>query len=239
VSTASEFQPVQKSRLYEKVAAQIRRRIIDGDLQPGDRLPSEYALAKEFGVSRTVVREAMQSLRDQQLVIVKQGIGTVVDAPSSDSLGEALSTILQFRGASAYDLHEIRQILEIEVAGLAAERATEEDLVQLRKALKWMETVEHSPEKYTEVDLLFHTVLAKATKNEIFLVLLEPLIDLLRKSRLQSAVVPGAVQRSFAAHRLIYDCVRRGDVEAAQEAMEEHLREVGERLTVAGVESLS
>lgn len=229
---------IQSPRLYEQVVTQIRQRIIDGELQPGDRLLPEHALAEEFGVSRTVIREAIQSLRNQGLITVKHGSGVFVEEPSTDTILEALSTVLQFRKASLYDLHEVREILEVEIAGLAAERASEEDKTELLNELEWMGSVTESPDEYIETDLLFHTILAKATHNAIFLLLLHPLMDLLRRSRSKAISAPGAMKKSFVGHQAIYECVEAGDSAGAREAMRAHLKEVRERLDTVGAEDI-
>jgi len=228
------YEQVQSSRLFERVAAQIQQHIIDGELRPGDKLSPEHILAQEFGVSRTVVREAIQSLRTKGLVTVIHGSGAFVNEPTMDTISEALSTIFRFKGASVYDLHEVREILEVEIAALAAERASEEDKTELLNLLKLMEEVRESPREYVELDLLFHGILARATGNEVFLLLLEPLIDLLRRSRVEGIQIPGGVERSFRGHKAIYECVRRGDSEGVRTAMREHLRDVRERLAAAG-----
>jgi GntR family transcriptional repressor for pyruvate dehydrogenase complex len=228
------YEQVQNSRLYEKIVAQIQQRIMDGELKPGDRLPPVPALVEEFGVSRTVIREAIQFLQSKGLVTVKHGSGMFVSEPTSDTLSDVLSTIFQFRGASAYDLHEVREILEVEIAALAAERASEEDKAELLDCLEWMRRVCESPREYIEVDLLFHGILARATGNEVFLLLLETLIDLLRRSRVKGIKIPGGVERSFRGHKALYRCIRKGDSEGARIAMREHLRDVRERLEAVG-----
>jgi GntR family transcriptional repressor for pyruvate dehydrogenase complex len=221
---------VQSSRLYEDVAEQIEQQILDGSLKPDDKLPPEHTLANEFGVSRTVIREAIQSLRSRGLVQVVQGSGMYVREPEADTFVKALSTLFQFREASPFDLHQVREILEIEIAGLAATESSEEDKAELLKSLAWMEAARDSVREYVELDLLFHGILARATGNEVFLLLLEPLIDYLRQSRLRATQAPGGVERSFQGHRAICQCVVSGDAEGARAAMHEHLQEVRQRL---------
>jgi GntR family transcriptional repressor for pyruvate dehydrogenase complex len=230
VTNTARYEQIEGTRLYVKVAAQIQQHITDGGLQPGDRLPPEHVLVQEFGVSRTVIREAIQSLKTRGLVTVKHGSGVFVSEPTADTVSEFLSALFQFRGASVYDLHEAREILEVEIAALAAERASDEDKAELGEKLEWMKKVRGSPREYVELDLVFHGILARATGNHIFLLLLEPLVDLLRQSRLKATQIPGGVEGSFRGHRAIYDSIARGDAEGARAAMREHLREVRDRL---------
>lgn len=228
------YEQVQGSRLYERVAAHLQQHVIDGQLPPGEKLPSEHSLAQEFGVSRTVIREAIQNLQTRGLVTVVHGSGTFVSEPATDTISEAISTLFQCKGASLYDLHEVREVIEVQIATLAAERATDGDKAELRDCLRTMEPMQGAPREYIELDLLFHGILARATGNEVFLLLLEPLIDLLRRSRLEGIQMPGGVERSLRGHKAIYEAVRDGSGEAAGSAMREHLREVSERLEAAG-----
>jgi GntR family transcriptional repressor for pyruvate dehydrogenase complex len=230
--TGYRYQRVRSSPLYEEVAAQQERSILDGALESGDRLPSESDLAQQYGVSRTVTREAIQNPRSRRLVDVVHGSGSYVGEPKTDAVVETLSTLFQFRGASPYSPHEVREILETEIAGLAAERATESDIAELQNALSLMEEARSSGREYVEVDLLFHAMLARATRNHVFLLLLEPLVDLLRQGRLLAIQAPGGIRKSCRGHYEIYQCVLTRDPKGARAAMREHLSEVRERLTV-------
>jgi GntR family transcriptional repressor for pyruvate dehydrogenase complex len=200
------------------------------ELRPGDKLASESDLAGEFGVSRTVIREALKMLENQQLVQVKHGSGTFVREPTPDAIADALSTLSDFRGASIYDLHQVREILEVEVAALAAENASEDQKAQLGRLLELMEQASDGSREYVRLDLLFHRVLSEATGNEVFLLLIEPLADLLVQSRLTAIRGPRGPQQSLEGHRRIYESVRRGDAEGAREAMRGHLEDTADRL---------
>jgi GntR family transcriptional repressor for pyruvate dehydrogenase complex len=135
-----------------------------------------------------------------------------------------------FEGATLRDLHEVREILEVEIAALAAEQASEEDKIQLLGCLESMSQIQESPHDYIELDLVFHGLLANATHNPVFLLLLEALIHPLRRSGVRAVGVPAGVERSFKGHRAIYACIVRGDREGSRKATLEHLREVGESL---------
>lgn len=229
-----EYQPVESSRLYETVAAQIQRKIFEGDLNLGTKLPPESALAEEFGVSRTVIREAIQSLKSRGFVSVKQGAGVFVTEPTKDTLTEVFSVICRFRGVTLGDLHQIREVLEVEIAGLAAQAGSEEDRLRLLACLEAMERNRESAHDHVELDLMFHGLLAKATGNEVFLLLLEALILQLRRSRITAISVPRGLERSLAGHRAIYESIARRDSEGARTAMRQHLADVRDRLVQVG-----
>jgi GntR family transcriptional repressor for pyruvate dehydrogenase complex len=232
------YEKVQASRLYEQVAEQIRARIIAHEVHPGDKLASESELAGEFGVSRTVIREALKLLENQQLVEVRHGSGTYVCEPGPDAVAEALSTLSTFRGASVFDLHDVREILEVEVAALAAENATEEQKAELGRLLDLMHQAGADPEEYVRLDLLFHATLARATGNEVFLLLIEPLADLLVQSRLRAIQAPDGPQESLRGHRAIYDSVMAGNPDQARAAMQRHLAETRKRLVASKASDL-
>jgi GntR family transcriptional repressor for pyruvate dehydrogenase complex len=225
--------PIQPLRLYEEVSARIRQRILSGDLQPGDKLPSESVLTEQFAVSRTVIREAIQYLQTQGLVRVKHGSGVYVRKPSINTFVKAFSNLFQMHDGAVFDLHHVRAILEIEIAALAAERASEEDIQALGDCIERMESPGVSLPEYVEMDLAFHRIMATATHNDVFLLILQPLVDLLRQSRMKATLAPSGFEKSLAGHKRIFECVKNGNVEGSRAAMRTHLRDVRERLEVA------
>jgi GntR family transcriptional repressor for pyruvate dehydrogenase complex len=119
-------------------------------------------------------------------------------------------------------------MLDIEIAGLAAQRAKSQDLNELMQAIQDMEESLDSPDEYIEADLAFHRALARATRNEIFLLLLDVIVDLLRESRRMIFQVPGAPGRGQTWHRMIYRAVEQGDEAEAREVMGKHMQQVTE-----------
>src|SRR3989442_2687911 len=122
----------REPRLSDKVAELLLETILSPDLQPGDRLPSERELGEQFGVSRTVIREAVRALAAKGVIDVRTGSGLRVAAVDSATVSESMSLFM--RGSTTLDypkVHEVRAMLEVEIAGLAAERASREDLAEL------------------------------------------------------------------------------------------------------------
>src|SRR5439155_10446564 len=170
-------------RLSDKVADLLLETIVVRQLQPGERLPSERELGEQFGVSRTVIREAVRALAAKGVIEVRTGSGLRVAAVDSATVSESMSLFL--RGSSTLDypkVHEVRAVLEVEVAGLAAERATEDDIAKLRAICERMEAAADVEEAALQ-DVEFHRVIAAATHNDLYLLLLDSIGDALVQIR--------------------------------------------------------
>jgi GntR family transcriptional repressor for pyruvate dehydrogenase complex len=207
-----------------------------GKLQVGDRLPPERELAERLGVARGVVREALKVLAVKGLVTVEPGRGTFVADVDIDSVSEHMARLFRMGKMPHADLIEFRKILEIEMAELAARRATPDNLAEMKQAIDDMDHGIRSPEEYIAADLNFHLALAKAAQNGMFPLLIEVVVELLQQSRRLIFRVEGAPERGQQWHRSIYDAVEAGNSDQAREAMRQHLDQVasdaaaGERL---------
>lgn len=230
------FQPLQRhSTLTSRVTWQLETMILENRLQPGDRLPSERDLAFEFGVSRTVVREAVRALVAKNLLEVRPGSGTAVRRPSMESVARSMTLLLRV-GQHQVDyekLHEVRRTLEVEIAGLAAERRTEEDLDLIERLLAEAPYTWDDRERFARHDLAFHNALAQAAHNEIFLFVLNSLADIMLEVRRMAFTVPGLPQNAQQFHRDIVACIREGDPQRAQQAMHEDLLYAEKNLRLA------
>jgi|DewCreStandDraft_2_1066082.scaffolds.fasta_scaffold03779_2 GntR family transcriptional repressor for pyruvate dehydrogenase complex len=222
-------------KLSDLVAQQLKQLLLARRFKPGDRLPSERELAEHFGVSRTVVREAIRSLAAAGLLKVQSGSGTRVRVPSSEAVAESMTLLLRLRSGQ-FDYHkviEVRRMLEVEIAGLAALRRTEEDLERLEAILERARSRLDDPDTFVETDLKFHAALAQATQNELFSVLLASVADILAEGRRLALRVPGTPMRALVYHTHILDAVRAGDVARAREAMDRHMDEARDTMARA------
>lgn len=219
--------PLQRTRLYEQVADQIERLIIEESFRPDDKLPSERNLAERLGVSRTVIREATRVLSVRGLVEVKPGSGTYIQelSPSNAAAPIGLFLKLQQTANSFQNLCEIRFTLEVDIAGLAAERATDEDIAAMEMATEEMAGHIADAEQFIQYDLAFHSALTTATHNDLYNVLLTPITDLLLDFRLTAYQYDArsSIEGGLTYHRRILDRIKARDVEGARQAMREHL----------------
>jgi GntR family transcriptional repressor for pyruvate dehydrogenase complex len=214
--------------LVERVAGSILDRIVSGELQPGDKLPSERELGEQFGVSRTVVREAVRGLTGRGVVTVRAGSGLRVAAIDPAAVSESLALLLRSNHEFDYrHVHEVRVVLEVEIAGVAAERAGDEDIERVRRAAVAMEHAK-SVDQAALRDLDFHRAIATATRNPFYLVLHDAIGDALVAVRRENHA-RGGREDAVASHRQIVDCIVAHDRRGAEAAMRHHL-EVVERL---------
>ena len=228
--TEDLYREFRRDPLYEKIALHIEHLVSSGKLHPGDRLPSERELAEGLGVGRGVVREAVKVLAERGLVTILPGRGTFVSELDPKLRSEQLGRFFRRGGHSYSDLHEVRKILEVEIAGLAAQRATPQDLEKMRQALEEMDA-NLSPStqaEFIKADTDFHAALAEATHNPVFALLIDMLMDLLEEARFLMSKMSGVPAKSQAGHKLIYESVRQGDVSAACQAMWQHTQQVAE-----------
>jgi GntR family transcriptional repressor for pyruvate dehydrogenase complex len=223
------YKVIQASRLYEQIVQQIEESILKGELGEGSQLPAERDLAKQFGVSRTAVREAIKALQEKGLVDAFPGRGTFVTNGTSNSMRRSLDRIIKSGEPDGWAyLVEVREILEPEIAALAAVRASDQDLAAMRDAVQVMDHAVRDSDTFIEADLDFHLALAEAAANPIVLSLIDSIVGLLREQRLRTFRVGGGPERGQFHHKRILEAIKRHDSQGARAAMQLHLTQVRE-----------
>jgi GntR family transcriptional repressor for pyruvate dehydrogenase complex len=227
---------VRPRRLTDEIVHQIEQLILSSELRVGDALPPERELAAQLQVSRNILREALSMLVQKGLLVVRPGSGAYVNCPSAEILRDHLHFLVHFNASAFYDLVEARRALEVEIADLAARRATAEDIQCLKGCLHDMEETVGDPERYVEADVSFHAALARATGNEILRLLVESFRGALRQNiHILLSNHPTAVQDALRSHHDITRAVEARSPEAARHAMSEHLESVRHGLRELGV----
>ena len=214
---------IKHRRVFQDVAQQIRDLIHDEGLKAGDRLPAERDLAEQLQISRSSLREAMGSLELQEIVVRKPGAGTFVRAQAPTPAGSALVAYLTNGKDALLDIFEMRRILEPQIAALAADRATPDDIGTMEEMLAAQAGQIGRGETGTKGDTAFHFAMAQATQNSALVKVVSAVADILGQSREQPLQAPGRPQRSLASHRYILDMIKQRDPEGAREAMEHHI----------------
>jgi GntR family transcriptional repressor for pyruvate dehydrogenase complex len=221
------YKTVQSSRLYEQIIKQIEESILKGSLKTGDQLPAERDLAQQFGVSRTAVREAVKALREKGLVEAYSGRGTFVTNGTSQAIRQSLDLMTRINQQDGLaHLVEVREILEPEIAAMAATRMDQQHLANMREAVAVMDRALKDPDVYVEADLDFHLSLAEAAKNPIILSLIDSIVGLLREHRARIFFVEGGPERGQFHHKRILQAVEQRDPERSRDVMRAHLQQV-------------
>ena len=225
--------PLAADRLSDRLAADLRSRIDSGALQPGDRLPTELALAAQYAVSRTVVREAVSRLRSGGLLVARQGSGVFVAALDAARSLDFDAGVLANLDA-VLEVVEVRRALEAEVAALAATRATPAQRAAILQALQQVDASVASGSAAVEEDLAFHRAVADAAGNPQFPRLLRHLAQYLRAAmtvtRLNESLSADYRAAVRQEHRAIVDAILARDADAARAAAAEHMRQATRRL---------
>ena len=220
---------VKQKRIYQDIVAQIRRLLDDGRLKPGFQLPSERELSELFQVSRASVREAIRALDSMGLVEIRSGEGTYV-ASTVESLLSPLAFAIRQQRDAFREIFEARRIVEPEIAALAAKRATPSEIRRLEAILAEQARRISKGEIGVEADSAFHSTLAQAGKNKVFLRLNDAMVESLREVRERSLQTNGRPARSLAGHREILKAIRARDPAEARKAMLEHLEAIEQNI---------
>ncbi len=214
---------VIKKRAYEDIVRQIRALVKKGKLRRGDQLPNERELSETFRVSRATVREAVLSLKTMRLVDRRQGNGTFVIASGEEALVQPLASSFFHEKDNLIDIFSLRKIIEPEVVRLASENAVAEEVEELEEILEEQEKEIASAGYPIQTDRNFHRLLGQMAKNRVLERLLLALFDKTREIHLQSEK---RKEKSLQGHRDIVVAIKRGNGEAARQAMQRHLEDV-------------
>jgi GntR family transcriptional repressor for pyruvate dehydrogenase complex len=230
--TTDRVDPIGRRRVPELLAGTLVDRIVDGALAPGALIPTERELTEAFRVGRSSVREALRILESRGL-IAGDGRGRFVVAQPTEPLHRSLELLLTLDGGDFSELFEVRNIIEVESAGLAAVRRTEIDLEALGDAVAAMDVALDAADRYVAADLRFHVGIARATGNRITAHLMHAIRDLLARALVEIFRIPGSAESSAEQHRRILDAIAAGDPDTARRAMREHLTKVEDEVRAA------
>lgn len=210
-----------RTALVEQVVERIREGIFNGEFPPDSELPAEGTLAKTIGVSYTVMREAMRTLRSHGLVEISQGRRPRVKPAGPDAVRQTLDAMLRRSDSSIRELTELRRPLECEIAALAAKRASPDEIRQLEHFIQRQEDSTTIDEQIA-ADVEFHLLLARAASNMLFELVMSSVWDLLIESRRRTICHLGSAH-ALSGHTAVLDAIKCHDSEAARQAMRQHI----------------
>ncbi len=222
----------KRTNLVQMVADALKENILSGKLKDGERLPTQEELAQQFGVSRTVMREALHTLSSFGLIESHQGRGTFVRSPDTKTLMNPMFHALILDEASTSELMETRYHLERIIARLAAKRISDAHIESLRGLITSMEghIQERNFESVVKEDLLFHLQLATISNNSILKRIAETLREMMYTFLLQVSQIPGSPERAFECHKRIFQALEKRDPNLAEEMMRQHMLDIVEDL---------
>lgn len=220
------FSPIRHTRVSDEIVNQVKNLISKGTLKPGDQLPPERELIKQFGVSRPTLREALKSLIAMGFLEVAQTKRTFVKSVISDRMQDPLTLLIKTDTQKIFDLIEVRKALEAWSAFLAAERATENDIKQLESIIKEMKTAAEKGRFWEKEDADFHLAIAQATHNTIQTHIMSTIYDLLRESVAKVFTDQAKLKRLLHQHYRIFSAIKNHSPEKARDRTLEHLNYV-------------
>lgn len=224
------FKPVKKIRIYEDIISRIRDMVDKGDLSAGDRLPSERELSAAFRVSRPSVREALKTLESHGYLETRQGEGTFISSNPIEHFMEPFAAVILNQKEYQIQILEMRRLIEPQIASLAAERATKDEMSKMKKILSLQKEKVRMGETGADLDKNFHYLIAEAAKNKLLLRIIETAKDLFTENRNRYLQIAERPQKSVRHHREILSAISVGDGELAANAMNIHLDDLHETL---------
>ena len=216
------FTKIKSPSRADLVVDKITNSIINGELSDGELLPPENQLCEIFGVSRSILREAIRVLASKGLVEVRQGYGTLVCVPKVDIPEEAFGNYLKTNPFSLEQLMEIRTPIEIGVVKLAAERREEKHVKTLAEALAIMQSHSANVEALANADNEFHKTLIEASGNPLFGIMIRPIMRYLHLSR-QLAIRHFGIAVVIKEHQAIFEAIKKQQTTSVVTAMQKHM----------------
>jgi len=227
---ADGLQAVTKTKLHDQIVGQVQALIENGRLKHGDQLPPERELAAIFKVSRHSVREAIRILEQKKVLKSRPGSGTFIILEDESSVVEFLAKAIHREKNTLSEIFQFRELIEPQIAGLAAENATSKDIRLLEQLFDQQQRAVDNILLSKELDEKFHLALADATGNSVLLQVVELFGYILMKSRHELSQSPLRSKISVNGHRKILKAIKAGDSRAANDLMAEHLNAIRENV---------
>jgi GntR family transcriptional repressor for pyruvate dehydrogenase complex len=223
--TFSTIGKIDEPTKIDRIVRELEQTIVEGNLLPGTELPAERALAEQLGVSRFSLREALRAAETRGLIEIQRGRKPRVARPSSSAAAGVISLALRRSKKTLLDLVAARQGLEVQIARVAAINASQRQIDELAATIETIKAHPAEPEIWLREDLRFHEILVEASGNLVFEIMLAPVTELLRESRLQT-IARGGPARLVLGHEAVLDALRKREPELAAQSMHYHLEMV-------------
>ncbi|WP_434510598.1 FadR/GntR family transcriptional regulator [Desulfitobacterium sp. AusDCA] len=222
------FEPVKShENLSIGIIEQIIKTINNGELKPGDKLPTEKEMCAIFSVSRTVIRDALKTMLGLGMVTIRHGVGTFINQVDRVEDANQLISFLHISQGTCEEMLKVREIIESQAVIWCTQNASKQDIRKLEDIVKKGKEVEEANEsKLALLDAEFHLKIVEATGNKVMMRLMINLLDLLGENRSKVLMVPGRQRLSVLDHETIVDAIKQRDPILAQKRMLYHLENV-------------
>lgn len=220
--------PVVRTTLTADICRKMVSQLIGGIWGEGEKIPAERELCLKLGVGRASLREALKALEIMGMIETRLGDGTYVCKRSDFFSRPLLWAIVSSSEADARELIEARTVIEVELAGLAAEHATEEHLQQIGEHLDRMVKAKKKPEEFVRADVDFHLAIGRAASNGILMNALHLIRNLLHEWIMGAVTAKGVPDKACAQHRRLLAAIKSQDRAAARKEMRRHLQDMAE-----------
>jgi len=224
-----DIKPIKRINISDQVYEQLKNQLINGVWKPGDKIPSENELVLLFDVSRVTVRQALSKLTTLGLLETKLGEGTFVKEITPGAYMKEIIPYIYLNKDSAREVLEFRLIIEVEAAGIAATRITDNDIFRLERSLRRMEEYQNDLKKYVDEDLHFHMIIAKSTNNSLIIQVNNIVRDIIRET-IRNITEEIGSEVGLKYHRLLIESLKQRDSARTKENMREHLQRALEKL---------
>ncbi|EKN66547.1 GntR family transcriptional regulator [Neobacillus bataviensis LMG 21833] len=228
-----KFNPVSSKKLYMQIYNQILSEIQSGSFKIGDKLPAERELCEMFGVSRAPIRQALSALEMNGLIYSRQGEGVYVK--SNKIIADHSDSAIFFNSISPEDIVEARMNIEPLIVQFAAQRATDEDIAELRSTIKQMEEETKAGVYVPETDEKLHSGIAKASHNDLFINIMAAIINAMKQQEMWKFIRDRTVTRpdyrdvNFKEHELLINAIEHHNQDEAVEIMTNHMQNLYDR----------
>lgn len=219
-------------KIYEKIAQELESLISRQIMKPGEKIPAERKLAKDFNVSRNTIREAVKILTEKQVLSTKTGSGTFVTENSAQAISKALEKSTEKNNKRLKEIIELRQIIEPGTAALAAEKITDKQILKLEELIEKQEKSFESKNTFSKLDGLFHKTIAKASSNTILFSLYEKFTDIIHETRKEDLITSERIEKSIILHKKLVEALKNRDGKKAAQLMEKHMKEIKKTLQI-------
>lgn len=226
------FSPVESKRTFEEISSNIKALIIEGVLKPGDRLPSETELAKQFQVGRQTIRESLRILELSGFVQVQKGFGggPIIKDTILGKVTNLLLDAFKMEKIAASEFVEARSVIEKAIVNYAIDHAQADDIAALQDSIMKAKSNIENKSLATDINFEFHSILAKASGNNVFVILEGAINAIHRLLRDESAVDLESSKKAVEAHEKILDALIKKDRETAIALTEKHILTIGKTL---------